>query len=502
MGIPNLKILDETLAELTGPLAFDAPPGARSNVVTLYLINNPGGTGAEPARDHVLRVLERDAGETVWHGAGRPIVDGRRVEVRVIAGTGGLEVDPTAWQPIGAGRSFELPEIPNDQGLQLEVSILLPLDAQGGQRELYFGIAGGGPEALGRGLTETAGDGINTGLGDGLATYLVHGGEVAAADPASDQVLVGEVGWLGAGEPFYLPPAAVTLDELDGDGVALAPGSAYFALLHLEASGSLGVVKNDQAPEPLPAELRPAVPASSVPLALVTRDESAQITDADLEPLTTPALAAFSSAALVATLGPSRGLVDSRWWRHDAPENGALPPSSSAEIWRLPGGDLAVTVAGDARPDPRALQLHQVETDAAAVITTQSQRRYLGQAEVIRFVFNEPLTGSPSALASWPFDTSGRLLPVPDQLVAQVLEVAGTAGASEFEIELLAEGETAWQTLFPSGLRPAVPFDARQATTIPEVLTIPPRALLRCRLVGETATAQPSGAVVSLTLWR
>lgn len=502
MAIPNPKILDADLVELAAPLTFDGLPGARSNVETLHIVNNPGGAGAEPLRDHVLRVLERAPGEAVWQASGRPVVEGRRVEARIVSGVGGLDVEPTAWEPIGAGRPLEIPELANDQGIQLELSLVLPLDATAGQTELYFGLADQRATALERGHTEAAGDGIHLGLGDGHTTELLHGGKVTARDPADDQVDVSASGWIAAGEPFYLPASTVQLDGLDASGVPLTPGAAYWALLALDGSGALLQVKSDQATEPLPDALRPATSSGAVSLAMVQRDDSGVVTDGDIEPLASPAAAGWSAEGLTVSIGPSRALVDNRWVVHRVAESVSLPPNATVGVWRLPPGDLAIATDG-ARPDARAMLLHEAETDAGAVVVHRGRRRFLGRREVLRFVFPEALqvsTAAPS-YASWPHEVPGRVAPVPGHLVAHLFDVAGTGGASEFEIEFLPEGGGPWLSLFPSGVRPSVPFDGQvDASTLPEVLTIPPRSLLRARLVGETTAARPSGAVVSFTV--
>jgi len=501
MAIPNPKIFDTNLVELAAPLTFDGLPGAHSNVETLYIINNPGGTGAEPLRDHVLRVLERAPGESVWLAAGRPLVEGRRLEVRILAGTGGIEVEPTAWQPLGAGRPLEVPELGNDQGIQLELSLVLPIDTVAGQTELYFGLSDQRATALERAHTEAAGDGIHLGLGDGLTTELQHGGKVAARDPADDRVEVSASGWVAAGEPFYIPPTTLRLDEFDASAVVLAPGSAYWALLALDAAGALLVVKSDQAPEPLPAALRPATPsgavALAVELAMVQRDDSGVVTDGDIEPLAVAAAAAWSAEGLTAAIGPSRALVDNRWVVHQVGESVSLPPTSTVEVWRLPPGDLAITTDGS-RPDPRALLLHQAETDAAAVVVHRPRRRFLGHQAVLYFSVT-PTVGAESMPAVWPHEVPGRVPPIPGHLTLHALSQGGaTSGSTQVDLELWSEGS--WTSIFPTGVLPSVPFDGDvDAKTLPEVLTLPPHSLLRAVVVS-LPDIPPAVVVVSLTV--
>ena len=79
----NVQILDDALTPLAAVPVFDVVPGARSNVVTFHIVNNHGGSGADTAHDLALRVMERTPGESTWHASGRPLVDGRRVEVRL-----------------------------------------------------------------------------------------------------------------------------------------------------------------------------------------------------------------------------------------------------------------------------------------------------------------------------------------------------------------------------------------------------------------------------------
>ena len=497
----QLAILDENLASLVAPPAFEGIPGARSAVVVLHVVNE----GADTALDLALRVMERALGETVWNASGRPLVDGRRVDVRVVSGVGGLEVASGPWEPIGSGRELALPELATGQGVRLEVSLVLPIDAQGDQVELYLAVRSATITALGFGLSESVGDGVELGLGDGRVSQLVHGGDVAASDPAADTVEVGAAGWIAAGVPFHRPAETVTLDALDGDGVTLTAGSAYWAALALGVDGSLAVVKSPQAPAPLDPADRPMPPVGSVTIAAIHRDDSGVITAGDLEAFATTSAAAFSADGLAASIGPSRGLVDNRWWRHDGPEALTLDPNATIDVWRMPAGDLAITTDGS-RPDPRALHLHQVETDAAAVLEHRDRRRFLGRPEVLRFVFGGPLVTGAVALADWPRARPGLIAPLPGQVVATTLDAAGTADATEWQIEVAEPGAPAvWEPLYTVGPGPSTPWDSttrQDASSIPDRLVVPPRALVRCRVVGQTAGVQPSGAVVSVVVYR
>ena len=449
--------------------------------------------------------MERTLGDTTWNASGRPLVDGRRVEVRIVAGVGGLTIEPGPWEPIGSGRELALPELAAGEGVRLEVSLVLPIDAQGDQVELYLAVRSATSTALGFGLSEAAGDGIELGLGDGRVSALLHGGQVEVSDPAADTVEVGSAGWIAAGQPFHQPAQTVTLDALDGDGVALAGGSAYWALLTLEDDGALGIVKSSQALAPLDAADRPATPAGALALAAVHRDDSGVITAGDIETLAIASAASFTADGLAAALGPSRGLIDNRWWRHDQPEAFALPPNATADVWRLPAGDLGITTDGS-RPGPRALHLHQVETDADTVLEHRDRRRFLGRPEVIRFTFEGPLVVGSTLHASWPHARPGLIAPIPGQVVATIFDAAGSADATEWQIEIAAPGSaTVWEPLYLTTPGPRVPWDTntRQSTeTIPDLLAIPPHALIRCRVVGETATTQPAGGVVALTIYR
>ena len=501
----QLRILDANLEPLAASPAFAALPGARSNVETLHIVNGTGDGLADTATELALRVMERDAGETVWLASGRPIVDGRRVEVRIVGGVGGLDVASTGWQPVGAGRDLSLPALADGQGVAVEVSLVLPLDAQGAQVELYLAVRSAATTALGGRLSETAGHGVYLGLGDGAITALLEGGDVTASDPADDSVQVAATGWLAAGNPWVIPATTVQLDAIDGDGVPLAAGSAYWALLHLTADGDLKVIRSAQGVQPLDPSLRPVVPSGSVGLAMVLRDDTGAIDGTAIERLSVPAGAALTFDNLTATLGPSQGLIDNRWWRHDAAETITFEPSQTSQLWRLSNGDLAVTTDGG-RPDVRALLLYEVTTDPFGIVDVQSRLRFLDRREVVRFAFDGPLTLGATAYASWPHDHPGLLAPKRGQVVAQTVDTAGSDGATSWDIEVAAPGVPAeWVSLFASGERPSVPWDTTtrtDASAMPQVLVIPPRALLRCTVVAETTAAQPSAGVVSLTVYR
>ena len=501
----QLRILGANLEPLAAPPAFAALPGARSNVETLHIVNGTSDGSADTATELALRVMERDAGETVWLASGRPIVDGRRIEMRIVGGVGGLDVVSTGWQPVGAGRDLPLPALADGQGVAVEVSVLLPLDAQGAQVELYLAVRSAATTALGGRLSETVGDGVYLGLGDSTVTALLEGGDVTSNGPADDSVQVSATGWLATGTPWVIPATTVQLDAIDGDSIPLAAGSAYWALLHLTADGDLEVIHSAQGAQPLDPSLRPIAPSGSLSLAMVLRDDTNIIDDTTIERLSVPAGAALTFDNLTATLGPSQGLIDNRWWRRDAPESITIEPSQTSQLWRLPDGDLAITT-DDSRPDVRALLLYEVTTDPFGIVDVQSRLRFLDASEVVRFVFAGPLTVGATAYASWPHDHPGLLAPKRGQVVAQTVDIAGSDGATTWDIEVAAPGVPAeWVSLFASGGRPSVPWDSASrtdASALPQVLVIPPHALLRCTVVAETTATQPSGGVVSLTVYR
>ncbi len=495
----QLQILGADLQPLTAPPSFAGVPGARSNVETLHVVNGDGG---DTATELALRVMERAVGETVWLASGRPLVDGRRVEVRIVGGVGDLDVEPGPWQPVGSGRELALPVLAGGEGVALEVSLVLPFDAQAAQVELYLAVRSTAVMALGAGLSETVGDGVQLGLGDGNVTHLVEGGRVTPSDPADNAVHLEPSGWIAAGVPQAVGAEDFVLDATDGDGVPLAAGSAYWAAVHLTEDGSVAVERSPQGPQPLDVALQPAIPAGSVAVATVLRDDSGAIDASSIDPLSVP-VASLTFDGLTGTLGPSAGLVDNRWWRRDVAESVTVSPSSTSWLWRLPTGDVAVS--DGSRPEPRALPLFEVEADPFGVV--QVERRYpvLGRPEVVRFVFGGPLTVGQVVYASWPHPWPGYLLPRRGEVVAQVVDGPGTSGATGWDVEVAAPGSPAvWASLFDVE-RPIVPWDSTtrtDATALPQVVTVPPHALLRCTVVEETAASQPSGGVVSLTLHR
>ena len=129
----------------------------------------------------------------------------------------------------------------------------------------------------------------------------------------------------------------------------------------------------------------------------------------------------------------------------------------------------------------------------------------MDSSEVVRFVFSGPLTVGQVVYASWPHPWPGYLLPRCGEVVAQVVDAVGTSGATGWDVEVAAPGSpAAWVSLFGSE-RPTVSWDSTtriDANALPQVVIVPPHALLRCTVAQETAASQPSGGVVSLTVYR
>lgn len=505
MAEPNVQLFDNLGVELTSFSFTNAVPGSQSDEQVVEVWNNKGGTGADTARNREVLVGERRAGETVWLFAGRELVDGRHVKVRIIGGLNGLSIASTSHQGIGAGRGQRLPAIPNDQGVQLGVVVDLPLGFKSTDIEVLLRTAGVQLAALMRGLTEGGvGDGVYLGLSDGERSQLMRAANtVQNPAGANDQVEVQDTEGVAAGDPYAHLKQLIQLDNLDGSGTALAAGEAYWGLVHVDSAGALAVLKSDKAATPLDPALQPDTPPLAKALAMVLRDDTGMIEDADITQLWQLDAGLPVVTGLNVSYGPSEGLIEDGWWWKDTTEELALPDASTIHVWRLPDGTVTTTTDGS-RPDPRALLLYVHTTAAGAVTATERRHRWLGLIRELLFVLDGPLDAgaSPIAYASWPEETD--LLVLPHQAVAaQLIDDAGTGGQTRIDIEYAeAANPLVWTTLFTGGQTPTIPQGSSTLAdydAIVEVHRVPRRSILRAQVVESvTGGGFPSGAVLAL----
>jgi hypothetical protein len=510
MAAPNLQWYDDADVLITAQETLPtATPGTPTAETEYRLFNNKDAAGADTATNRWLEVLERQPGETPFLGSSRELTDRHWMRVRILGGLGGLNLAQGAEFNVGAGVSFPLPDLANGQGVRLGISVDATADAQTAQTEVTFRVAKRQALPVPAGLSDSAGDGVAVGLFDGRVTGLVSGGLVEE-DPggAGDDVMVRAYEHIGAG--IY----RVTLDELhqldgdDGSAVALASGEEYFALVYIDVDGDVQILKSDKGSSPLDPSEEPAVPADGTALAMVTRQFDAIIDDADIDDRRDFWAAGFESAALTATIGPTRGLVDDARTRTSTPENASLTASETNRIYRVRDGSLAVDIAGT-RPEPRALDLWEAVTDGSGVTALTDLRPIYGMGfRVVPVVlrFQGTLAGGQQVMVPFPVNRDAQVLPL-FGVQAWLDDVgAGTGGATVFNVEASADG-AAYATLFTSSgsddRRPTVAFDATvlRSTGLPEVTQIQRFSRLRASVAAvPSGGAAPGGATVVVLL--
>lgn len=500
----DVRLYDETFAELTTAPDWVKVPGQMTDPVRFFVINDyADGSGADTAFDRAIVPQERVQGATEWQGSGLPMVDGRRVVVRVIDGYGGLEIAPTGWEPTGDGRPFRLPPLPSGQGVELEVALDVPPGDPPTSTEIYVGVGRVRNTPLAQGLTEAAGNGVYTGLGDGESSALVTLGQITESSPTGPSVeVVGPWGWIFGGEPWSDHGQALTLDDTAADGT-LSAGEAYWVLVHTQGASGLVITKGNKGADPLAQTERPGIPAGADPVAYIYRDSSGVISDADIEIVATLGLGLLSHSGLSAQLAPSSSLVANRWVEHQAPEQVTLGASATYHLWRLPVGETAITTDGSS-PAPGSDLLYEIETDVSGVASTTRRAHWLGRDGALTWQLDGPLTGTRESVLRLPPGEPSRILPLVGEVSTVLLDLGSPAsGSTEIDIETADPSSypLAWSSILASPL--SIPWDTAtgQASAIPQALTLPAGHLIRCRLAGEVDATHPAGAVITVRLF-
>lgn len=485
MSAPSPKFYDNADVELTAALSFaDVSPGTPSTAQEVRLINNLGGTGADPLTNSRIIPLVRDVGETDFVSGGKEYADRFYVEIRVI---GGRNMTPanTPWTPLGAGRFFPLESIANDAGIYFEVRINPPANANVSNFEVTFAVEQSPAEFLQLGISESGADGIYHGLGDvGSNEHVIANDVVENSGGADNQVEHGDQVWIGDGEVWTLLDGLTTL-------AASAAGNERFDLLSLKPDGTLEVTTGTEVTAPATdPEDKPTLPTGNLALAFVLVDDTGTIQDADIENVWTHGLLGAVGSSLNLNVGGGRAVVDNSLIHLQTMTPVPLVANDTNWVWLLRSGGFSVTQTATP-PEDRALLLYEATTDASSV-TALVDRRHLigGDLYVLAFHWEGTVVVNAERYHVLPSFRTARLLPI-GPAVASVGAIGdGTGGQLRFDIEVDDGG---FATLFAVGTHPPeIAFNASPLTdfdAIPEVWTIPAHARIRAK-----PTTLPTGA--------
>lgn len=507
MAAPQIRYYNAADSAELADLSFEVPtPGSPTIAQEVHIWNQKDGEDAETARNLRLVALARDPGETYYLAAGRPYLDGRWIEARIIGALGDAIAVSTAWTPLGAGGALALPDLPRDSAIKIETRLNVPMAGTPEEGpvaiEVLFRVFDQPAIPTGWGLSDAGCDGVLSGLGDGNFSGILVGGNVAEAGTPDNTVEVPYVAGIDAGVPYGLAADSLTLSNLDGASAALASGQSYIALLSVSVDGWT-VTKGLKGASPE----KPILPAGEEPVAYVTVPYSAVITDAEVENAWTATRYKLTAAGFVGTLGSGQTLVDNSLQRHTYPQTVSLTASSTNWVWMTRAGTVAKTTTA-APPAPRSLLLYEVDTDGSGVTAIRDRRLMVGPRpmRMVLAFLQELAEGDLSTLDM--VDGNRDLLLDPEFLGALALTDPGdtpTASETRADLQFAAPGET-WASIFPdAAFMPAVAFDAADPIARecqPTTCVIPAGSRVRSIIDGVvTATSPPGGGAFILAGW-
>lgn len=495
-GPTLLAWYDSALVLLASRPSIAADPGQAGNIVTLYLINNKGGVGAQTEPETGVHGLYRDAGSVNDPvEIGHAWAQGRYGEIRIVGGYNGWGGAPTDWVKLGAGSSLAIPvPIPNDQGVKVEVRLNPPSSVIGVAAEMTLAVDRELAVEAGLGASKSKGDGVILGVRDGGFSEVTRGGAVTQDDAgASKDVDVAATAGVATGIP-YAVAAATEVNIPD----ASAAKNRY-DLISISASGVLTRTAGVEDTPPLTNADKPAVPAGHRELAWVQKRDTQNVLDSDIDN-TVRRLGLFPLSLGIGrnvTVGRGQALVDGSLVKQDGDVPIPLAASITSRLWLGRSGGWLVTTTAEI-PGRGYLLMYEADTDATTVTATRDLRHYVGFDHLdLAFYWPGTLAANTYAYAVNPEDRTIYLLPLPTGAVAaSVQDNGGTSGATVFDLEYSDNGGS-WTTLYTGAVdRPSIAHDAAAHTdhdSHPLVLAIPPRARVRGKVAAIPAVASVDG---------
>lgn len=488
-AVPSWRDTSDVL--ITTGQDIEGLSGVAGTALAVRFYNNFGDTGADPITNGRIKAQFRETSSDPYVGSGIPWADQRYVEGRITGGLGGLTLAATGWKPLGAGSFLELPTISGDgQGVALEFRVHGPTDAPSDAVQYALQVAVGTSESLPDGITEGIGSGIYLGLGDAGQTVHVYGGAtVENPGGADDEVQTQTHVVIAAGV------ARIIRQSLSGAIPAAGAGDARYDLFSISPAGVRTRTAGTESTPPLDDSDKPALPAGHVPLSYVFVDDSGVIANADIENVIALGLYAFSSSGLIATIaGGPLALVDNALCHNAASQNATLTASETNYIWLLRTGELEVTItSAPPTASPRALLLHEADTDGSVVTAHRDRRFFIGyRRHVIEFEWLGELVDEANRYGFLPSERDAQIVPLWAVQVALGAQGDGTAGRTRWTIEVERAG--VFTDLFATdSTRPMIAFDAAPPvgdplTIFPDRFDLPARCRIRAR-----PTEIPSG---------
>lgn len=510
MAAANLKTYTSDGATLLKTMSPEANVGTPGTAIAFRLVNDDSAGAVDPALQPAIQVRQVDgvSGDAVERGL--RAVDERWIEMRALGtGSAGDSHIATGWKRVGRGVYLVLPELASGGYHDCEIRYAPPLSAPEGSISFLIDAE---PNLSGitmeTGRSETSRDGIISGIGDGTHSELVTFGGITATGTPDNQVHLGDLVYVLEGVPYVILAHAETLNGNDGASVALSSGEAYWCRLTVSASGVQQHKSVKFTTSGANVDDVPAVPAGELDLGYVLRDDTAAIDTGDITVTGVVGRWAFSNpSGLILSVGPGRGRFDNQYVQRVTPSTITLPASTSGpgvNVW-AEGDSLAV---GASRPSPRAYLLCTVDTGSSSITmsTLIDYRDPIGAEQQEHQFYWSGVPAANTKLYAVHRSARTGYLRVPRGLVlrAQSLGTGNTAG--ELRIDIKINGTTVFTSGVGAGSRaPGLKWNDTSpldTNSLPEVLEVPPFALIEAKVTYPTAFdgTGPNDLVLLLTI--
>ena len=406
MGLSIYHSDDVTLA--TDLVFGPTDAGATSATQTLHAWNNKGTSGGS-LRDLAFVVQVEDPGAPgTFKSSGLTALDEHWLEARINGGTnpgndaGFLSVT-SDWYRLGSGVVLRAPDLPGNCAFYLEVRLHPPLRDGVPTETVNFRLLATYAETAtpsGAGLSEL-GSGFLTGVGDRRVREFVEAPTVTATGTPDAYVHVSRRWYIHDG--ISLRSCAtedLLLNQTDGAAASLSTGQEYKALISQgpgAGTGDQAVTVTKGVKAATGASVAPALPATHIPVALVTvayHASASVIGSTAINVLATDGRAkATAGTGLTVSIAKYRALVAGGLIVTGQATTVSLGASVTSWVWLGGSGAFTVTTTA-AAPFAGALPVCKVVTGSSTVTSVTDLRSYFEPAARyvrLKYANGEPL---------------------------------------------------------------------------------------------------------------
>ena len=515
---------DDSDVTIGAALSYSGLAAGASAEETVRLYNDfDGSDGADPIYRGLLFARAKYSPDDQYLSYGLPVLDQRMVQVKVVAGMGGLAVVPTGWIDVGTDAFFQaLPQqINSTEGVELDIRVFIPSsETQVDDTDVEIRLNDDRTIALPTGLWEAGGSGILAGIRDDQRPAFFYEPVTITAIP-DDTVTISDAQWSDIdGIPHVELGHSETITKADKNASDIAGTEGYYITVSYGTGATVTLTKGAKAAT-IGAAVKEDVPTSEKLwgwIAVTLNGAVVEINSGDIDQHVNayPETAAHvSTSGLNRTYSGWRALVGNRLVRETPTQVVALDDDTADLFtWIRPGGTME---AGTTSPEARSLAVEQITTAAGAVTVANDRRVYLDHLdEVVSIGGPRTITTAGVIELGAAMHPGNRILylrPSPGALIAALFDTDPSAlsyssGSWDFDLQVLRSGT--WTTLFTTGpgtRAPTIEWDAtsnEDRAALAEVLDWRPGEILRARIdpTGLGGAGTPaSGALVTMR-WR